>query len=75
VPGLSTNTICFNGPHLCVVKPQLPQRITEDNPSRHGRRDSGAGPVFAEDGGINTTCYDEGWRADQEMKLFNGLGR
>ncbi|MCT0205723.1 hypothetical protein KQ302_11540 [Synechococcus sp. CS-602] len=56
---LSTNTICFNGLDLCVVNPNYLNSITEDNPTAMDGRDL-VRVFFAEDGRINTTCYDEG---------------
>jgi len=60
VPDFSTNTICFNGLDLCVVKPQTTSTASpvRDN-HRHGRQDLLVAGLFAEDGRINP-LYDEG---------------
>jgi len=61
----SHHTICSTPRSLCGEPQNYLNSITQDQSPAMTSRDSGAVVFFAEDGRINTTCYDGRLRADQ----------
>ena len=55
----STNTVCFNGRDLCVIKPNYLNSVKEDRPDATAGRDL-IKVQFDADGRIDLTCYDDG---------------